>query len=444
MRGRLNLFLVIDASARWSYLEGAARRTAHAERPRTAAEGEVLSRIGGIFDGIVDGVRSVLGIEDDNAARPADAKARPAGTPGHGNRRVDTKFDRGPAARSAPGGTGAKAPAPNLDISTSLLDAALASAGLQPVNRADPSSTAGTDLANVRVFDASRPQADAAAGLIGDTKSLANSTDDAGIAARNVQIGLDYFARTFGRSGLDGRGKGVDVVINDRSLDEDGEEMFRGNGGFFRVKTADGSDSAALRFGVGAAFTTTDGRRANQRPMFAADDLTIHELTHGLIEQETGTLGGSSDELGAVNEALADVIAAAATRDWRIGEALYHRDSKVKLMRNIVDADDATALHPLYKSIAQVQAAKASGQLEEHAASGVLSTALSRVQQRVGGEQGWQAVEQLTYSTIISGQLGTMSFTETAAALRAQAGTLWGAGDPRSQIVDTELRRAGL
>jgi hypothetical protein len=77
--------------------------------------------------------------------------------------------------------------------------------------------------------------------------------------------------------------------------------------------------------------------------------------------------------------------------------------------------------------------------MEEHYASGVVSHTAYNIQARIGGEQGWRAVEALFYATINNGQLGDLSFSDFATALRTNASYT-----PYGDIVDEELTAAGL
>ncbi len=277
-----------------------------------------------------------------------------------------------------------------------------------------------------------------------DTATGTADTNDASVAGANVQKGLDYYASTFGRQGLDGAGSGVDVLVNDRRTDANGEEMFKGNGGYYALPDANGQLSEAIHFGVGKSYQGVRGL-VDQASMGNADDLAIHELTHGIIRKETGHLGGDADEAGATNEGIADVMAASATRDWKIGEGMYTARSDYKLMRNIENPDDQTAIHGLWTSMDQVNAEKAAGrEVEEHWASGVVSTAAQRVQARFGGEEGWKVVENVFYDSIDNARLGDMSFQAVAGALRTSAASVYGSGSSVDRVFDEELRRAGL
>ena len=83
-------------------------------------------------------------------------------------------------------------------------------------------------------------------------------------------------------------------------------------------------------------------------------------------------------------------------------------------------------------------------ELEEHWASGVVSTAAQRVQSRFGGEEGWKVVENVFYDTIDNARLGDMSFQAVAGALRTSAASVYGEGSAVDEVFDEELRRAGL
>lgn len=369
------------------------------------------------FDGMVNAAKHVFGFDRDEPAKPRIGAERPRGAVLASD--VATGFDREP--------------------SRSARRAVPAFQALAPHVTGARGETPPTDLATprARVFDAPSGRA------LGTVDELAG-VDAASVGARNVQTGLDYFARAFGRNGLDGAGAGVDVRVNDRTRDATGTEIFAGNGGYYASRQADGSISEAIHFGSGTSYSAERGL-VDQREMQYADDLTIHELVHGVIRKESGHLGGDANEAGATNEAIADVMAAAATRDWRIGEGMYTSASDYKLMRNIGAPTDPTAVHGLWTSMDEVRAnQQRTGEIEEHWASGVLSTAAYRMQQRLGGEQGWQAVEQVFYRTIDANMLGDMSFTAVAQALRLAAAQTYGAGSGPAVVVDEELRRAGL
>lgn len=292
--------------------------------------------------------------------------------------------------------------------------------------------------AKAYVYDAS------SGGYYGTTDNLGQGQHPAQAAARNVQNGFDYYASAFGRDGIDGAGTGVNVLINDRSRGRDGRERFAGNGGYYATTYSNGSVQEAIHFGTGTQYQGRGGL-VSQYEMLYADDLAVHELTHGIIRKETGYLGGGANEQGATNEAIADVMAASATRDWRIGEGMYSAQSDYRLMRNIAQPDDPTAIHGLWTHMSTIRELQSQGrEVEEHWASGVLSTAAYRMQQRLGGEAGWQAIEQVFYHTVDNNWLGDMSFASVAAGLRYSAADLYGQGSDVARIVDEELQRGGM
>jgi hypothetical protein len=430
----------------------------HADRrERLAAlheEGKrrAMSFVDGIFSGIAGAVRGVLGMDPGASARSEDhASAAPVA------RDTSTGFDRpaevaSDAVEVAPGAFRGFSLAGLIDSSPRATDPTArttsaptprASTAQHPTATSsvpapsDPTSMATPPTPRARVLDAAtRAEHGTVDTLVGQ--------GDAAVAARNVQHGLDYFASTFGRNGVDGAGAGVDVIIDDRSLTDEGTERFRGNGGYYATRDSAGAVHEAIHFGTGTSYQAANGQ-VDQHSMLHADDLAIHELVHGVIRKETGHLGGEADEAGATNEALADVIAASATRDWRIGEDMYTERSDYRTLRDIANPEDPTAIHGLWTSMADVDAAHARGEeVEEHWASGVLSTAAYRVQQRLGGERGWQAVEQVFYGAITGGQLGDMGFDAVASALRSAAASRYGTESTEHQVLDEELRRAGL
>ncbi len=398
-----------------------------------------MSFIDGIFDKAANFVRDAFDIGEDEpkqAAKPAPRSKDLAAD-------STTTFD--------------SSPAPTAAATSSMLDRIIDRAGQRSAPRdgqAPASSTlSAADRPPHMTYDRTTapPQqstqvatGSAARAQVLDVAAGTADTAEASTAAANVQKGLDYYATTFGRDGIDGAGSGVDVLVNDRRTDANGEEMFAGNGGYFSLPGADGQLREAIHFGVGKTYSATKGQ-VEQLAMGNADDLAIHELTHGIIRKETGHLGGEADEAGATNEGIADVMAAAATRDWRIGEGMYTAGSDYRAMRDIANPDDPTTIHGLWTSMDDVQRERAAGrELEEHWASGVVSTAAQRVQARFGGEEGWKVVENVFYDTIDNSRLGDMSFQAVAGALRTSAASVYGAGSSVDQVFDEELRRAGL
>jgi hypothetical protein len=415
-----------------------------------------VSFIDGIFNGISHAVKGALGIDD--APKHDDAKpAKRAATA----RSTRTGFEQPDSGSEAEPAREASSP--------STLDSVLrrhvertttpdAGDPQQGYGTADPDGTAagygsatgtaevpgtyeapattGAPAAQARVYDA------ATNAQLGTADTLGGD-GDAAAAARNVQHGLDWLSQTFGRNGVDGAGTGVDVMVDDRTLDEQGEERFKGNGGYYVMPDAAGVQREAIHFGTGTSYDGAAGL-VDQAAMQHADDLTIHELMHGVIRSETGQLGGDADEAGATNEAMADVLAASATRDWRLGEGMFTDASAYRAMRDIANPDDPTAIHGLWTSMDEVRSNAKDGEIEEHWASGVISTAAQRVQSRIGGEEGWQVVEHVFYDAIDGHRLGDMSFQSVANGLRASAAADYGAGSSQALIVDEELRRAGL
>ena len=258
-------------------------------------------------------------------------------------------------------------------------------------------------------------------------------------AAQHVQHALEYFASR-GRDGIDGRGGAVEVRVDETSTNAAGEEVHLGNAGYYTVTFQDGSEQEFVRFGRGATQVLPDGRADIRESMVRSYDLTVHELAHGIVKAETGNPGGFKDETGAVHEALADLVAAVATRDWEIGEEIFVPHSDVRLLRDISNPGRPDAFHGLHGHIDQYRAAEAAGRVQEHTSSGILSQAAYRFQ----AAEGWDALEDLVWDTLEGGQLGDLGFQATADAMRAAAIGRWGEGSSQAASIDRELRQAGL
>ncbi len=438
-------------------------------RPSTSFWGEVqdVSILNDITSGLTTGFMNLLGIRTPD--RPAVRATSSAPQPQRGARSSRTTFDpvttnqrmgsgQGSVSladalrqvrSSGSGGDDPRLPGRGAQhgpppASESSSQSVIGGGSEPPVT---PSTSAGALRGGelIRVFDASQATADGRAGYLGTGATLANSgPQDAQVAARNAARALDYYQATFGRSGIDGRGSTLDVVLNDRSTDAQGREMFRGNGGYYTTRDSQGNLSEAVRWGTGTNYQHRNGGTVDQASMLYADDLTIHEITHGIIKAETGSLGGTADESGSVNEAFADVMGASATRDWRIGEGMYTGQSNYRSMRNIARPNDTAAVHQVWTSMQQYRDAQQTGTVEEHYASGIISHAASQVQMSLGGERGWHAVEQVFYRTIDSGRLGDMSFTTAAQGLRSSALEIYGSSSAEYAAFDSALRQAGL
>jgi hypothetical protein len=404
--------------------------------------------------GIVNVAKDVLGISSshDDAHKPAHHDATPARSQ-HLAATTPTAFHKAAAKPKAEPqqptlaerlqSMGASSQLPASSFSEPHLTSSRSAA--PPMTLSGEQVGSGNAVGGAVAAGARADVADLATGRdYGTVDQLGSSTSEPAVAVRNVQKGLDYYAQTFGRNGVDGAGSGVQVLINDRTTDASGNEIHKGNGGYYQTTDANGTTSEAIHFGVGEKYAADNGT-VDQLALYHADDLTIHELTHGIIRKETGQLGGQANEAGATNEGIADVMAASATRDWVLGEGMFASDSDYREMRNIADPDDPTAIHGLWTSVGEVQAKTKAGEApEEHWASGVVSTAAYRIQQRLGGEAGWQAVERVFYDSIDNDRLGDMSFQQVGAGLRASAASVYGAGSTQAQVFDEELRRGGL
>ncbi len=134
-------------------------------------------------------------------------------------------------------------------------------------------------------------------------------------AAVFVATAYDYYAKVHGRSGWDGKGKGVHASVHYGQ---------RYANAYF--------DGSRLVFG--------DGDGTSFLPLSGALDVVAHEFTHGVTAQ-TAKLGGEGQS-GALNEAVSDIFAtfighhAKYGHDWKMGSAVYRSRGKATPLRDAV------------------------------------------------------------------------------------------------------------
>ncbi len=135
------------------------------------------------------------------------------------------------------------------------------------------------------------------------TSSVTTWDDPIAVSAHaNVGKAYDYFEQTFGRISINGQGGNVISLVN--VVDERGQSM----------------DNA---FWNGKAMFFGNGNQSFSTPLARSLDVTVHELTHGVV-QTTANLEYRG-ESGALNESFADVVAVQVDdEDWLIGEDIVN------------------------------------------------------------------------------------------------------------------------
>ncbi len=120
----------------------------------------------------------------------------------------------------------------------------------------------------------------------------------------NAGIAYEYYANTFNRNAIDGRGGTILSIINITEPNGTGMDNAFWNG-------------QAMFYGNGAqAFL----------PLAGALDVAGHEMSHGVI-QNTANLE-YRNESGALNESFADIFGAMMDReDWKMGEEVVRRNA---------------------------------------------------------------------------------------------------------------------
>lgn len=132
-----------------------------------------------------------------------------------------------------------------------------------------------------------------------------NWEDPSAVSAHhNANLAYQYFAQTFQRNSINGRGGNIVSFIN--VADEDNEDM----------------DNA---FWNGVAMFYGNGDVAFSSPLARSLDVAGHEIAHGVIQAEANLeyIGQS----GALNESFADVFGVLIDRDdWQLGEEVVNRN----------------------------------------------------------------------------------------------------------------------
>lgn len=140
------------------------------------------------------------------------------------------------------------------------------------------------------------------------TSRAADSWDaESAIVHRHVQLSLDYYKRTHGRSGWDGKGADMPVVAH-YGKDYNNAHWSAWDG--------------VIAIGDG------DGQR--YYPLGRGLDVVAHELTHAVVDASGGLV--YQNQSGALNESFADVMAIMVDRDdYQLGEVVagprYGRDA---------------------------------------------------------------------------------------------------------------------
>jgi Zn-dependent metalloprotease len=307
---------------------------------------------------------------------------------------------------------------------------------------------AASVLAPSPANEAARPPVIVLDGVSGEylaAPDLAPRTERAAHAANAAQRGLDYLRNSHNRNGVDDAGMGALLVLDDphipaATLRRNGEEIPSAQA-LWQIVPGQATDEPIEYLGFGA------GASAAAPTLDDSADLVIHELGHSLIHHTTGLDDeqGRGGEVNATSEAMADVFAAVVTRDWRIGEDAFAADGPVRQARDLLAPTDPTSFHPMWSSIDEALTALDGGaSFQPYLASGIVSTTFARTQDRIGGEAGWQFIEQVHYGALTTPTWGAGSFAEAASAIREAAVARYGEGDIRVRILDEELRRSGL
>lgn len=121
--------------------------------------------------------------------------------------------------------------------------------------------------------------------------------DKAAVSAYTNMIQVyDWYQSTLNRTSVDNRGKKLDVLVHDDSMNDN-----------------------AYWDGSGIAFCDNKSISSSTTPASSLD-IVGHEYTHGVFEYTAGDLPYNNTITGAINEGYADVFGCLIEGDWQIGE----------------------------------------------------------------------------------------------------------------------------
>jgi Zn-dependent metalloprotease len=169
----------------------------------------------------------------------------------------------------------------------------------------------------------------------------------------NAVKALEFFSSHFNRSGIDGMGQGLRVIVHQTS---NGSPL---NNAYWDPQTHD------IHFG--------DGDGVTFKPLGTALDVVVHETTHGIIGAEVSLpyIGQS----GAIHESFSDVMACLSDGNWQIGEDTYTPGVFGDSIRDVSK--------PKYSHYLEVKG----NSVNVHDLSGIPSLAAYRVAQIIGSDQ---------------------------------------------------------
>ncbi|MFA6471883.1 MAG: M4 family metallopeptidase, partial [Candidatus Latescibacterota bacterium] len=113
-------------------------------------------------------------------------------------------------------------------------------------------------------------------------------------AQANARVTYDFYLTKVGRKGLDGNNGAFHLIMHYTQTGQPYDNAFWAGGG-------------VMAFG-------------DAEPFARAQDVVSHEMTHGVVEYTVGL--DYAFQPGALNEAIADIMACMVDPDWQIGEDL--------------------------------------------------------------------------------------------------------------------------
>lgn len=227
--------------------------------------------------------------------------------------------------------------------------------------------------------------------------------DPAAVSAMvNTRVVYDYYLDTFGRKSLDDNHKNLLVAIH---FKENYNNAFW-NGTFMVYGDGDGKTFSSLT---------------------QCQDVAVHELTHGVIENTANLI--YQNQSGALNESMADVFAAFVGRDWRIGEECTLAEPG--FLRDLARPEQGLSRQPghmeAYRNLPNTVQGDNGG---VHINSGIPNRAAyllveGLTQEGLGDSIGFEKAEQIYYRTLTHYLQASAQFIDAKLALMQSAEDLY-------------------
>jgi len=225
----------------------------------------------------------------------------------------------------------------------------------------------------------------------------------------NASSVMEFLQDRFGRDGLDGRGKQLEVVVHAP------DPQFGG------------PMSNAFWDGERGRMYIGDGDGTEFTPLGEAVDIIAHEAGHAILESEVAM--GFEGQEGALHESFGDVVGSLVDADdWKIGEDAF------------TPGKDGDALRDMSKPVNFSHMDDVHGPGEPHDLADIPNLAAVRVADQIGRE----AMGKIWYEGFTTQMKDHAKFADAAVATVKAAEDLFGADSKESNAVTDAWQSVGV